>query len=65
MRIKAFRADRHGIGRERDVTKIVASPYDQISPEMQERLYARSLDNIVRVSYPTDAPTTGETAGKY
>jgi len=29
MRIKAFRGYRHGIGRERDVTKVVAPPYDQ------------------------------------
>src|SRR5262245_10336019 len=65
MRIKAFRGYRHGIGRERDVTKVVAPPYDQISPEMQERLYALSPDNIVRVSYPCDAPVAGETADKY
>ena len=65
MRIKAFRGSRHGIGRERDGTKVVASPYDQISPEMQEHLYALSLDNIVRVSYPTDAPATGKTADKH
>src|SRR5215471_5771601 len=65
MRIKAFRGCHHGIGRERDVTKVGASPYDQISPEMQEHLYALSLDNIVRVSYPTDAPATGKTADKH
>ena len=43
------------------MTKVVASPCNQISPEMQERLYALSLDNFVRVSYPTDAPARGET----
>src|SRR5215472_19383444 len=32
---------------------------------MQERLYALSLDNFVRVSYQTDAPATGETADTY
>ena len=61
MRIKAFRGYRHGIGRERDVTKVVAPPNDQISLEMQEHLYALSPDNIVRVSYPRDAPARGET----
>jgi len=65
MRIKAFRGYRHGIGREREVTRVVASPDDQISPELQERLYALSLDNIVRVSHPTDALATGETADTY
>ncbi len=39
-----------------DVTKVVAPPYDQISPETQEALYALHPDNVVRVSYPRDAP---------
>src|SRR4030095_8438441 len=30
-------------------------PYDQISPETQDRLYAMSPYNIVRASYPRDA----------
>ncbi len=50
MRIKALRGYRHAIGHDPDVTKVVAPPYDQISPEMQERLYALSPDNIVRAS---------------
>ena len=35
-----------------NVSEVVAPPYDQISPAMQERLYAMQPDNIVRVSYP-------------
>ena len=54
MRIRAFRGYRHAIGRERDASKVVAPPYDQISPEQQDLLYALSGDNIVRVSYPKD-----------
>ena len=65
MRIKPFRGYRYGIGREYDLTKVVAPPYDQIGPETQERLYAMSPDNVVRVSYPRDAPQPGETADKY
>src|SRR4029453_4350135 len=65
MRIKSFRGYRYGIGRQHDLTKVVAPPYDQISDETQERLYAMSPDNIVRVSYPRDAPAPGETADKY
>ena len=65
MRIKPLRGYRYGIGRERDVTKVVAPPYDQISPQTQARLYALSPDNIVRVSYPRDTPAAGETADKY
>ena len=54
MRIAPFRGYRHG-GRARDLTPVVAPPYDQISPPMQEALYAMSPDNIVRVSFPRDA----------
>ncbi|HEU4367404.1 MAG TPA: DUF1015 domain-containing protein [Methylomirabilota bacterium] len=65
MRVTAFRGYRYAIGRERDLTRVVAPPYDQISPPMQERLYAMSPDNIVRLSYPADRPGSGETADKY
>jgi len=65
MRVRPFRGYRYGIGRQRDLTKVVAPPYDQISDETQERLYAMSPDNIVRVSCPRDAPAAGETADKY
>jgi len=54
MRVRALRGYRYAIGRERDVSKVVAPPYDQISPEQQELLYALSPGNIVRVSYPRD-----------
>ncbi len=43
-------------GTGRDVSRVVAPPYDQISPEMQGELYERSAWNIVRVSYPRDEP---------
>jgi uncharacterized protein (DUF1015 family) len=65
MRVKAFRGYRYGIGRQRDLTRVVAPPYDQISPALRARLYAMSPDNIVRLSYPADAPAPGETADKY
>jgi uncharacterized protein (DUF1015 family) len=65
MRIRPLRGYRYGIGREHDLTKLVAPPYDQITPAMQERLYAMSPANIVRVSYPADRPGPGEAADKY
>lgn len=52
MRIRPFRGYRFGIDRERDLSKVVAPPYDQISPETQERLLALSPWNIVRASFP-------------
>jgi uncharacterized protein (DUF1015 family) len=54
VKIKPFRGYRHHIGRQRDVTAVVAPPYDQITPDMQGRLYAMSPDNIVRVTLPRD-----------
>jgi uncharacterized protein (DUF1015 family) len=54
MRVRAFRGYRYAIGGEREVSKVVAPPYDQISPQQQELLYALSPANIVRVSYPRE-----------
>ena len=51
-----MRGYRYGIGRVTDVTSVVAPPYDQISPAMQRQLYAMNEHNIVRVSFPEDAP---------
>jgi uncharacterized protein (DUF1015 family) len=65
MRIAPFRGYRFGIDRVRDVSQVVAPPYDQISPETQDRLYAMHPYNIVRVSYPKDQPGPGEGADKY
>jgi len=65
LNVKPFRGYRHGIGRERDVSKVVAPPYDQISPEMQEQLYAMSPDNIVRVSFPKEPPPGSALPDRY
>jgi uncharacterized protein (DUF1015 family) len=65
MRVHAFHGYRYGGGLERDLSKVVAPPYDQITPAMQERLYAMSVANVVRVSYPADHPGPGETSDKY
>ena len=55
MRVRSFRGYRHAIGREREISKIVAPPYDQISPEQQDLLYAMSPANIVRIAWIRDA----------
>jgi uncharacterized protein (DUF1015 family) len=56
VRVRPLRGYRFAIDRERDVSKVVAPPYDQISSEQQDALYAMSPANIVRVSYPRDEP---------
>jgi len=50
MKITPFRGYRYRGGQQRDVSAVVAPPYDQITPELQDRLYAMSPDNIVRVT---------------
>ena len=52
MRVRPFRGYRHAA--DRDVSTVVAPPYDQISAEQQALLYGLSPANIVRVSYPKD-----------
>ena len=59
MEIRPLRGYRYRGDTTRDISTVVAPPYDQISPETQDRLYALNLHNIVRVTYPKDAP------GKY
>jgi uncharacterized protein (DUF1015 family) len=55
MEIRPLRGYRYAGSEARDISAVVAPPYDQISPEMQDRLYAMSPYNIVRVTYPKDA----------
>src|SRR3989442_1574422 len=55
MEIRPLRAYRYAGDAARDISAVVAPPYDQISPEMQDRLYAMSPHNIVRVTYPKEA----------
>jgi uncharacterized protein (DUF1015 family) len=55
MEIRPLRGYRYAGSEARDISAVVAPPYDQISPEMQDRLYAMSPHNIVRVTYPKDA----------
>ena len=54
MEIRPLRGYRYA-GAARDVSAVVAPPYDQISPEAQDRLYAMSPHNIVRASFPKDS----------
>ncbi len=54
MELRPFRSIRFSprvIG-ERGLSNVFAPPYDQISPERLDQLYARAPENIVRVTYP-------------
>ena len=63
MKIDPLRGYRYARARTRDVSSAVAPPYDQISPEIQERLYAMSPDNIVRVTLARDEAGLDRYAG--
>jgi len=54
MELRPFRTIRFSprVLRERGLSSVFAPPYDQISLELQERLYARAPENIVRVTHP-------------
>ena len=52
MKITPFQGYRHGADGARDVSAVVAPPYDQIPPETRERLLAMSPDNVVRITLP-------------
>ncbi len=56
MKIQPVAGYRFHGGTGRDVSRVVAPPYDQITPEMQAELYELSAWNIVRVTYPRDEP---------
>lgn len=48
-RIAPFRGILYNPNKVRDLSKVIAPPYDVITPEEQERLYRRSPHNIVRL----------------
>ncbi|MGH7310345.1 MAG: DUF1015 domain-containing protein [Candidatus Rokuibacteriota bacterium] len=51
-----FRGYRYAVAGARDISPVVAPPYDQISPETQERLLTMSAHNVVRVTLPREEP---------
>jgi len=54
MNVNAFRGYRYAAGSGVDVSAVVAPPYDQITPEMQDTLLAMSPHNIVRITLPRE-----------
>ncbi len=49
VRIAPFRGIVYNPKKTRDFSKVVAPPYDVITPEEQERLYQKSPQNVVRL----------------
>jgi uncharacterized protein (DUF1015 family) len=63
VKIAPLRGYRYARAASPDLSKVVAPPYDQISPDMQARLYAMSPDNIVRVTFGRDEAGLDRYAG--
>ena len=49
VRIAPFHGILYNQNKIRDLSKVIAPPYDVISREEQERLYRRSAHNVVRL----------------
>lgn len=54
--IAPFRALRYNLTAVRDLSLVVAPPYDVITPPQREQLAARSPHNIVHLELPQDRP---------
>ena len=50
--VAPFRGIRYGTGNSRDLSALIAPPYDIISPGMQEELRGRDPHNFVRIELP-------------
>lgn len=48
-KIKPFKALRYNKGVVKDISKVVAPPYDIIPPKLQDQLYSKHPNNIIRL----------------
>jgi uncharacterized protein (DUF1015 family) len=63
--IRAFRGFRYDLGRVGSLSDVVAPPYDVIDPALQQKLYAASPYNAIRLELTKDEPGDTESANKY
>jgi uncharacterized protein (DUF1015 family) len=57
--VKPFRAERYDESKAGPLERLVAPPYDVISPEQREELLARSPYNVVHLTLPDDEEQAG------
>src|SRR5688572_20799134 len=62
--IAPFRALRYAQSKVGHISDVIAPPYDVITPAMQDLLYARHANNVVRVDLTKQDPGEAED-GKY
>lgn len=63
--IKAFRAFRYNPRHAKDLSLVLAPPYDVISPSEQEKLHNQSHFNVIRLILGKEEKTDNETNNKY
>jgi uncharacterized protein (DUF1015 family) len=57
--VKAFRAERYDESKAGPLERLVAPPYDVLSPEQREEYLARSPYNVVHLTLPDDEEQAG------
>ncbi len=63
--IKPFRGWRYNPTQNKDLSKVLAPPYDVISPAQQKRLYEENHYNVIRVELGADEPGDKPGSDKY
>jgi uncharacterized protein (DUF1015 family) len=63
--IRPFRGLRYQAGQVGDLAKVIAPPYDAISPDEQRALHARSPYNVVRLEYGEAHADDREESNRY
>lgn len=63
--VSPFRGIRFDTSRAGDLSRVIAPPYDVISPEEQKALHERHPRNIVRIDFGLDRPGDGPSGNKY
>ncbi|MBN9118895.1 MAG: DUF1015 domain-containing protein [Planctomycetes bacterium] len=63
--IRAFRGFRYDLGHVGALSDVVAPPYDVIDAQLQQKLYASSEHNAIRLELTRDEPADDEHNNKY
>lgn len=64
-RVRPFRAVRYNLERAGRLEDVLAPPYDVIGPDLQDRLYRRSPQNIIRLALGRTFPGDGPQVNRY
>ena len=63
--IRAFRGFRYDLGKVGSLSDVICPPYDVIDAELQQKLYAASDYNAIRLELTTDQPGDTDSENKY